>query len=108
MGKSSKMNVLFNSINVNVIAANSGIFVGSNTQLYWNTVNKMNSGAGNVVGSKNFSTGNINVVYDNDLVDTYTKILEDGDDDDENGNSDESGNGNTNGKCTSSNGVKNS
>ncbi|MDN4526707.1 hypothetical protein [Fictibacillus fluitans] len=85
MGKSSKMNVLFNSINVNVIAANSGIFVGSNTQLYWNSVNKLNSGAGNVLGSGNFSTGNINVLYDNDLIDTCTKILENGDDDKDDG-----------------------
>ncbi|EIT85583.1 hypothetical protein A374_10118 [Fictibacillus macauensis ZFHKF-1] len=79
--KKDKMNVLFHCINVNVIAQNAGVFVGTNTQLNWNSIVKMNTGAGNVVGSRNFSLYNKNVLYDNDVVDTYYRQNQYNDDD---------------------------
>ncbi|WP_345241673.1 hypothetical protein [Pontibacillus salipaludis] len=64
------MTIQFDSINVNSIHAGSGIFVGINAQNYWKTQSKENYALGMVVGHSNIIHYNINVIYDNDLIDT--------------------------------------
>jgi hypothetical protein len=54
---------------VNVIENSSGIFVGTNLQTGWSSYNKSNSGLGNVSGDFCRVSYNVNVVYDNDLID---------------------------------------
>ncbi|SDN31705.1 hypothetical protein SAMN04487897_102485 [Paenibacillus sp. yr247] len=66
--------IQFDSIHVNAIADASGIFIGTNTQVYWSTSGKGNSGLGEVRGDNNCVLNNINTVYDNDIIDApYTK-----------------------------------
>jgi hypothetical protein len=62
--------VTFNSILVNSIETNSGIFVGMNSQSSWNSNSNNKSGFGQVLGTKNVITRGINIFMDNDLVDT--------------------------------------
>lgn len=63
------MNVQFDSIKIQQISGNSGVFVGSNLQINWNSQTKVNNALGTVIGSNNILQSNINVVYDNDLID---------------------------------------
>ncbi|WP_052125335.1 hypothetical protein [Pontibacillus halophilus] len=64
------MNIVFDTIAVNSVFKNSGVFVGENTQCYWRSTAKENSGGGTVVGSHNVMAYNYNLVVDNDVVDT--------------------------------------
>ncbi|MCD5325721.1 MULTISPECIES: hypothetical protein [Pontibacillus] len=63
------MTICFDSINVNSIHAGSGIFVGVNAQNYWKTQSKENYALGTVVGHYNIIHHNVNVIYDDDVVD---------------------------------------
>lgn len=63
------MNVQFDSIKIQQISGNSGVFVGSNLQINWNSQTKVNNALGTVIGSNNILQSNINVVYDNDVID---------------------------------------
>ncbi|WP_261131307.1 hypothetical protein [Bacillus sp. Marseille-Q3570] len=63
------MNIIFDSININNLFGNSGVFNGENTQEYWTTQLKENHGVGRVIGYNNLLMHNINVIYDNDLID---------------------------------------
>ncbi|TXK82540.1 hypothetical protein [Paenibacillus sp. N3.4] len=66
--------IQFDSIHVTAISDASGIFIGTNTQIYWSTSGKQNSGLGSVSGANNYVLNNINTVYDNDIIDApYTK-----------------------------------
>jgi hypothetical protein len=67
----NKMNlsVYFDKINVNVIENSSGIFVGTNYQLGWDSTSKTNSGSGSVSGDFNLIQHNANIVFDNDVID---------------------------------------
>lgn len=48
---------------------NSGIFIGPNTQTHWESQEKQNAALGTVVGDGNIMSYNVNIIYDNDLVD---------------------------------------
>ncbi|HWR61127.1 MAG TPA: hypothetical protein VN580_05910 [Clostridia bacterium] len=62
--------VTFNSILVNSISTNSGIFVGSNLQNSWNSNGNHKSGFGNVIGNGNIVSRGVNIFMDNDFIDT--------------------------------------
>ncbi|RBW69107.1 hypothetical protein [Bacillus taeanensis] len=64
------MSIQFDSIQINYIHANSGFFVGENTQVNWKTQYKENNALGEVIGDQNILIQNVNVVYDNDIIDT--------------------------------------
>ncbi|TCJ05216.1 hypothetical protein [Cytobacillus praedii] len=63
------MKIVFDSISITSISQNSGVFTGSNIQLNWHSQTKENSAMGKVIGDFNHLMNNINVVYDNDLID---------------------------------------
>lgn len=69
------MNIVFDSININNVSENAGVFVGSNIQLNWKSQTKENSAMGTVIGEKNLLSKNINVIYDNDGVDMPIKNI---------------------------------
>lgn len=62
--------VSFNSILVNSIDTNSGIFVGTNSQDNWDSNSNNKSGFGNVLGTGNIVSRGVNIFMDNDLIDT--------------------------------------
>lgn len=62
--------VTFNSILVNAVNANSGIFVGTNNQDNWNTNNNNKFGFGVVLGTRNVVSRAVNIFMDNDFIDT--------------------------------------
>jgi hypothetical protein len=62
--------VQFDSIRVNAIETNSGIFVGTNTQLYWSSARNNKSGFGSITGHHNQVARNINIFNDDDIIDT--------------------------------------
>ncbi|MBP1967587.1 hypothetical protein [Paenibacillus aceris] len=66
--------IQFDAIHVNAISDGSGIFIGTNMQVYWATSSKSNSGLGEVSGENNYVVNNFNTVHDNDIIDApYTK-----------------------------------
>lgn len=62
--------VTFNNILVNSVYTNSGIFVGTNSQVNWNSNNNNKSGFGSVLGARNVVSHAVNIFMDNDLIDT--------------------------------------
>ncbi len=62
--------VTFNSILVNAVSTNSGIFVGTNSQSNWNTNNNNKFGFGVVLGTRNVISRSVNTFMDNDFIDT--------------------------------------
>ncbi|GGH75425.1 hypothetical protein JOD43_000526 [Pullulanibacillus pueri] len=54
---------------VNSLEANSGIFIGNNHSFYWSSHNKVNNGLG-TINSCDISKV-LNIVYDNDFIDTF-------------------------------------
>ena len=62
--------VSFNSILVNSINSNSGIFVGTNAQDNWNSNSNNKSGFGDVLGTRNVISHGVNIFMDNDFIDT--------------------------------------
>jgi hypothetical protein len=69
--KNLNLLVHFDQINVNAIDSASGIFVGTNTQLGWESIGKSNVALGHVSGDFNRLHHNMNIIYDNDFLDTY-------------------------------------
>ncbi|MBP2243216.1 hypothetical protein J2Z40_003804 [Cytobacillus eiseniae] len=67
------MKIEFDSITINHMSGNAGVFTGSNIQLNWKSQIKENSAMGTVIGDMNRLTHNINVVYDNDAIDMPIK-----------------------------------
>lgn len=66
----SKFIVQFDRIAVNAMEKNSGVFVGTNLQYGWSSHNKTNASIAFVSGDGNAIEGNVNVIYDNDIIDT--------------------------------------
>jgi len=62
--------IRFDSIQVNSIDTNSGIFIGTNLTYGWTSHNKSNTNISGISGDFNSVSENINVLYDNDGVDT--------------------------------------
>ncbi|HAQ06302.1 MAG TPA: hypothetical protein DCR24_01725 [Bacillus bacterium] len=58
----------FNSINVNSMQSNAGVFIGGNVQTGWNSPTKQNNGIFGT-GQGNMYFGNLNLNSDNDGVD---------------------------------------
>jgi hypothetical protein len=58
---------------VNAIDTNSGIFIGVNNAIGWSSHGKSNSGFGSTSNCK--VSGNINVVYDQDVIDAPIEDL---------------------------------
>ncbi|MDC3413711.1 hypothetical protein NC797_13770 [Aquibacillus sp. 3ASR75-11] len=61
--------IRFNSINVNSIDENSGIFTGNNNQYNWSSHSKENSGFGTIKGKRNLVIRPYNIVIDPDQID---------------------------------------
>lgn len=66
----SHNNVTFNSILVNTVNTNAGIFVGTNDQSNWSSNNNSKSGFGTVLGTRNVVSRSVNIFMDNDFIDT--------------------------------------
>ena len=64
--------VQFNNLNLNLIDNSSGVFIGNNTANGWRSVMSINQGFGTAGGC--IISDSINIVFDNDVVDT---IIED-------------------------------
>lgn len=62
--------VTFNSILVNAVNINSGIFVGTNNQSNWNSNNNNKFGFGVILGTRNVVSRAVNIFMDNDFIDT--------------------------------------
>jgi hypothetical protein len=62
--------VQFDNINVNAIDTNAGIFIGTNGQNNWSSNNNTKSGFGSLFGKFNLVSKNINIVKDDDVIDT--------------------------------------
>ncbi len=60
-----QQNLVLQSINVNIIDTNSGIFVGDNLQCYWNSSIKTTTGF-TINGQQNFAQGNITSIVKKD------------------------------------------
>ncbi|GAE37370.1 hypothetical protein [Halalkalibacter akibai] len=58
--------VIFESINVNIIDTNSGIFVGENMQINWNSNTKSVSGI-SLNGESNWAVGNVDLIVKSDF-----------------------------------------
>lgn len=67
---SSQQLIQFNNLIVNGVDSTSGIFIGTNSQSGWNTMDKENFGLGRVHGSYIKIPNNKNIVYDQDFIDT--------------------------------------
>ncbi|MFC3772659.1 hypothetical protein [Paenibacillus sp. GCM10012303] len=66
----TKFLVQFDRIVVNVMETNSGVFIGTNLQYAWSSHSKTNASITGISGDHHEITGNINVIYDNDMIDT--------------------------------------
>ena len=62
--------ISFNNITVYTLTGGAGIFVGSNVQLNWSSRSHENIGLGKVTGDYNLIHQNVNIVSDDDIVDT--------------------------------------
>jgi hypothetical protein len=69
-GDSMTETVVFNTIMANGMETNAGIFVGQNTAPHWTTHNKTQGAASTVIGFYNTLPHNINILHDNDVIDT--------------------------------------
>ena len=63
------VSIVFNQINVNSMEFNASVSTGQNNQMDWSTSGKQNFGNGIEVGIV-FSSGIINIINDNDLIDS--------------------------------------
>lgn len=70
MTQNEKMTVCFNNIQIASLSANAGVFTGENTQSGWRVQWKNNFGFGQIAGSNNVAAYNVNVVNDNDRIDS--------------------------------------
>lgn len=63
------ISIIFNQIAVNTVNQNSSVSTGQNNQADWSFQGKNNLAAGQQFGLA-AATGNLNINFDNDLVDT--------------------------------------
>lgn len=66
----SEAMISFDKLSVGTVSSSSGVFNGKNIQFGWSSHSKTNTGFGTLGGSSNRVNRNINVVFDNDQVDT--------------------------------------
>lgn len=71
MAEDEHYSVIFNSINVEGIEINSGIFVGDNYQPMWSAHSKNNTTIANTFG-RNYINKPFNLIVDNDYIDYLT------------------------------------
>ncbi|MGG1369923.1 hypothetical protein ABE322_29705 [Priestia megaterium] len=62
--------VQFDAIKVYVLDTNSGIFIGSNTQINWTSSSDRKMGFGSIYGNFNKTSENCIIFKDDDIVDT--------------------------------------
>ncbi|MDC3417393.1 hypothetical protein [Aquibacillus salsiterrae] len=62
--------IIFNAINVNVQETNTGVFIGDNSASNWESHNKNLFSIGLLFGVLNTFPANLNVITDNDFIDT--------------------------------------
>ena len=62
--------VRFDRIVVNSIQTNAGVFVGTNLQYGWSSHSKSNASISDIYGDGNEFRQNVNVLCDNDVIDT--------------------------------------
>ncbi|MBM7646793.1 hypothetical protein JOD45_003027 [Scopulibacillus daqui] len=65
-----ELKISFKSLSVGSMSASSGVFNGTNRQFGWSSHSKANSGLGSIGGEKHEIVRNINMVMDNDHLDT--------------------------------------
>ena len=58
-----------NSVVVNGMETDAGVFIGDNVQFGWNSHQKRNSGIGIIIGAYNFFPNACNNIYDQDVND---------------------------------------
>lgn len=68
--ENSRFLIHFDRIMVNAMDTNSGIFVGTNLQYGWSSHSKSNTNVHGISGDGNVLSSNVNVLYDNDHIDT--------------------------------------
>lgn len=69
--------VIFNSINVNAIDSQSGIWTGENKQWNWCSSSKTNSGFGTAQGENNLFLELVNILADQDTIDNPVNFISD-------------------------------
>ncbi|MDC3417389.1 hypothetical protein [Aquibacillus salsiterrae] len=62
--------ILFNSIDITITESNSAVFIGKNKNGYWDANNKNLSSLGTITGVENKYADNVNIIKDNDFIDT--------------------------------------
>ncbi|MBS4193735.1 hypothetical protein [Lederbergia citri] len=67
-----KAKIKLENLSAGTVSNSSGIFCGKNIQLTWISHGTINSGFGTLGGLNNKVNKNMNVVFDNDLIDTPT------------------------------------
>jgi hypothetical protein len=63
--------IKFTNINISCISSNSGVFTGTNSQSDWQVDRKSNTGFGEITGYNNLSSQIVNIINDNDVIDSY-------------------------------------
>lgn len=61
--------IIFNCIAVNGLQSNAGIMVGDNVSSGWDSNSKNQMSIGLVFGAGNLFPANVDIIYDNDIVD---------------------------------------
>ncbi|MBM7703431.1 hypothetical protein [Metabacillus iocasae] len=65
-----KLSIEFDNITISSMSGNAGVFTGRNAQSNWQVNLKSNSGLGKMVGYQNIASHNVNIVNDNDVIDS--------------------------------------
>ncbi|WP_106497498.1 hypothetical protein [Lentibacillus sp. Marseille-P4043] len=66
----SDIEIRYDTIHITSAASGAGVFNGVNTQFGWSSHSKTNSALGTIGGHLNHTPNNINVLNDNDMIDT--------------------------------------
>ncbi|WP_338780747.1 hypothetical protein [Metabacillus sp. FJAT-52054] len=64
------LTIQFTNINISALSSNSGVFTGTNSQYDWTVSMKSNAGFGKIIGENNVSINNVNIVHDDDVMDS--------------------------------------
>jgi hypothetical protein len=62
--------IIFNCIAANYMNTNAAILIGDNAAYGWDSNNKSDNSIGQVTGTANIVTANLNLLNDNDFIDT--------------------------------------
>lgn len=68
--KKSNAMISFDKLSAGTVSSSSGIFNGRNIQFGWSSHSKTNNGFGTMGGNHNTMHNNLNIVFDNDQLDT--------------------------------------